>query len=58
MNFDYDFPDDWEHFTTEEKTAFYTEARGRWMWYMFKQAEYERDRTERVSSFKVDEPLE
>lgn len=57
MNFEYDFPDGWDDYSQNEKQAFFAEARERWMWFMFKQAEYENERKERVDSFRVDEPL-
>lgn len=57
MNFEYEFPDNWDEFSQDEKQAFFDEARQRWMWFMFKKAEYEREREERVSSFKVDKTL-
>jgi len=57
MNFDYEFPDGWDDYSQDEKQAFFDKARRRWMWFMFKQAEYEQERQERVSSFKVDKEL-
>jgi hypothetical protein len=50
MNFEYDFPDDWDDYSQDEKQEFFDAARERWMWFMFKRAE-------RVSSFRVDEEL-
>lgn len=57
MNFDYEFPDDWDEYSQDEKQEFFDAARERWMWFLFKQAEYERERKERVNSFRVDEEL-
>jgi hypothetical protein len=57
LNFDYDFPDDWDEYSQDEKQQFFNEGRARWMWFMFKSAQHEQERAERVSSFRVDDTL-
>lgn len=57
MNFEYDFPDDWDSFSAHEKEQWFQEMRHRWMWFLFKKADYENKRQERVDSFRVDSTL-
>lgn len=55
---DYEWPDDWDEMSKKEQQRFFDEFRERLHCFWRAQAEYEKRRSERVSSFRVDEPLE
>lgn len=55
---DYDWPDDWAAMSRQERQRFLHAHRERVYSFWQAQAEYEQERAERVSQFRVDEQLE
>lgn len=55
---DYDWPDNWQQMTTRQQQLFFHAHRERRYAYWRAEAEYQQERDERVSQFRVDEPLE
>ena len=55
---DYEWPDSWDEMSMKEKQQYFHAHRQRLYAFWRAEAEYQKRRDERVSQFRVDEPLE
>jgi len=55
---DYEWPDDWQQMSQHERQLYFQAHRERLYQFWRAEAEYQQERDERVSQFRVDETLE